>query len=118
MKPKKTDYAVIISLIILIFILQSLSSGSGTPRLKLISSGDAKYIPLHIDRDYLLEGGSDGVLIRVQDGRAKVVRSDCAAQICVNTGWIKNCGETAVCVPNEAAIYIECKTRGLDAESK
>lgn len=53
----------------------------------------------------LLEGG---MVIEVQDRRIRVRKSDCANQICVNSGWIAHPGAVIACVPNQ--VMIEIKT--------
>ncbi len=54
--------------------------------------------------------------IEVDHGRVRVVRSDCAKQICVHTGWISLPGEVIVCVPNKTLLEIPGnETSFLDA---
>lgn len=48
-------------------------------------------------------------IIEVEKGRARFKYADCPDKICVNTGWLENAGDTAVCLPNRAVVTIELK---------
>jgi hypothetical protein len=52
-------------------------------------------------------GGSYTETIRVEKGRIRFVKADCPDKICVNTGWLEEPGDTAVCLPNRAVVRIE-----------
>lgn len=52
-------------------------------------------------------GGSYTETIRVEKGRIRFVKADCPDKICVNTGWLEEPGDIAVCLPNRAVIRIE-----------
>jgi len=66
-------------------------------------------IPLSQAGDQIIslwEGYGVPAEIEIQDGRIRFVYVDCPDQICVNTGWIHQSGQSAVCLPNRAAIVI------------
>ncbi|MCR4401297.1 MAG: NusG domain II-containing protein [Firmicutes bacterium] len=46
-----------------------------------------------------------------EDGRARVLDSDCPDRVCVRTGWIDQPGETIVCLPNRVVVKIQGGTR-------
>lgn len=46
------------------------------------------------------------ITIEIKDKSARVVHSDCPDKICVNTGYISNITQTAVCLPNKAVLEI------------
>jgi hypothetical protein len=46
---------------------------------------------------------------------ARVAHSNCPANICVHTGWIKQGGETAICVPNKVLLEIKSEKGEYDA---
>ena len=45
--------------------------------------------------------------IKVEPHRIRFEKSDCPEQICVNTGWLSDYGDIAVCLPNKTVIAIE-----------
>ncbi len=70
-------------------------AGRPTHRMNLEQNGESP----------LLDGA---MVLEVQDGRIRVRKSDCANQICVNSGWIERPGAVIACVPNQ--VMIEIKT--------
>lgn len=46
-------------------------------------------------------------IIEVEKGRIRFKQADCPDKICVNTGWLNEPGEVAVCMPNRAVVKIE-----------
>lgn len=58
-----------------------------------------------------------GMTLEVGQGKARVLKSDCPEQICVNTGWISGAGQTIVCVPNRTVFRLLGK-EGPDAVSQ
>lgn len=46
-------------------------------------------------------------IVEVEKGRIRFKQADCPDKICVNTGWLKEAGEVAVCLPNRAVVKIE-----------
>lgn len=45
--------------------------------------------------------------IEIDGDRVRFLESDCPNQFCVNTGWISEPYQTAVCLPNRVMIRIE-----------
>jgi hypothetical protein len=52
-------------------------------------------------------GGKYHDIIVVEKGRIRFQKADCPDKICVNTGWLKKPGDTAVCLPNRVVVKIE-----------
>ncbi|MEG2858121.1 MAG: NusG domain II-containing protein, partial [Clostridia bacterium] len=48
----------------------------------------------------------DGAVIEVNNGRIRILESDCPDKICVKTGWISRGGQTIACVPLGIVITI------------
>ncbi|HNX93125.1 MAG TPA: NusG domain II-containing protein [Syntrophomonas sp.] len=46
-------------------------------------------------------------IIEVEKGRIRFKQADCPDKICVNTGWLEEPGDVAVCMPNRAVVKIE-----------
>ena len=44
--------------------------------------------------------------IQVFDGQARFINSPCPNKLCVHTGWIKQGGENATCLPNRVSLQI------------
>jgi hypothetical protein len=58
----------------------------------------------------------NGVEIEVKNGKAAFAESDCPDKICVNTGFIGNTGQSAVCLPNRLTLRIVGDSdNGVDA---
>jgi hypothetical protein len=73
---------------------------------RLSLAEDATYSPI------------DGVEIEVKNGKAAFAESDCPDKICVNTGFIGNTGQSAVCLPNRLTLRIvgsDDSDNGVDA---
>ena len=54
----------------------------------------------------VVHGAIGATVVRIQDGRVRVVQSDCREKICVNTGQVQKSGDTIVCVPNRVVVRI------------
>lgn len=54
----------------------------------------------------VVHGAIGTTVVRIQDGRVRVVQSDCREKICVNTGQVQKTGDTIVCVPNRVVVLI------------
>ena len=58
------------------------------------------------DETISLHNYGKNIQLEVKDGAIRFVSSDCPDKICVNTGFIKNEMQTAVCLPNKTAAMI------------
>lgn len=47
------------------------------------------------------------VYFQVEKGRVRFADSDCPDKICINTGWLSESGQTAVCMPNRVTLTID-----------
>ena len=65
-----------------------------------LKAQDGQYISLE-------EQYGKPVHFSVKDGRVRFVDVDCPDQICVNTGWISEEGQTAICMPNKVSLTID-----------
>jgi len=45
--------------------------------------------------------------VLVEKDRIRFKQADCPDKICVNTGWLEEPGDVAVCLPNRAVVKIE-----------
>lgn len=53
-------------------------------------------------------------VILVERGRIRFLEADCPDKICVNTGWLSEKGDMAVCIPNSTMIKIEGQSDKVD----
>ncbi len=111
-------------IIILIFLSFSIfiifkPYGDSGKKLLLVVEKDEFYIPF-VDGTYSLHGkvrdiyGKEHAVFKhmeyvIEKGSIRVIQSDCANKICVNTPAAKNCGEAVICAPNKTAFIINCK---------
>ena len=57
------------------------------------------------DRIFYIEMVPD-ILFEVRDGQIAFIKSDCADQICVRTGFLGRTGQMAACLPNGMIMFI------------
>ncbi|MGE4266220.1 MAG: NusG domain II-containing protein [Deferribacterales bacterium] len=114
MKKSKFDL-LIIAVLAAASLFFMLDVQSGEKRLYLIDKNTKEEIKLE-NRDISLDNGH--VIIQVTSEGARFLESDCPNKICIKQGWVKNCGDTAVCVPKHLALVMECKEQDYDAISQ
>lgn len=113
---KKWDIVLLIALLLLsllpegVFIL----SGSdrmleGTKAVVQVNGSVYKEIPLseHHGTDTFTIQTADGYnTVVVKDQKIGIIEADCPDKICVQEGFIRNLGETTVCLPHKVMIEI------------
>lgn len=63
------------------------------------------------------EGKIGKVLVEIDNGKARVIESNCKDKLCIKKSWLSNIGEYSICLPNE--VFIIIKGRGkLDGISE
>ncbi|MGN1411252.1 MAG: NusG domain II-containing protein [Oscillospiraceae bacterium] len=48
----------------------------------------------------------EGVTFQIHDNKIRFLENDCKNQVCVNTGYISQVGDVAVCLPKKVSIEI------------
>lgn len=113
---KKWDIVLLIALLLLsllpegVFIL----SGSdrmleGTKAVVQVNGSVYKEIPLseHHGTDTFTIQTADGYnTVVVKDQKIGIIEADCPDKICIQEGFIRNSGETTVCLPHKVMIEI------------
>ncbi|OGJ90899.1 MAG: hypothetical protein A2268_09660 [Candidatus Raymondbacteria bacterium RifOxyA12_full_50_37] len=61
---------------------------------------------------------SGTIIFETSERGVRVVQSSCRNKTCINRGYIKNPGESIVCVPNHCMAIIESKKKVFDAISE
>lgn len=64
-------------------------------------------LPVGQSKTYSLQRWGIDMELELSPGMARVMHSDCPDKICVNTGWLSESGQTAVCMPNRVTITID-----------
>lgn len=118
MKIKPLDIIVIAILFAVPIYFALKSDSGGEKHLYLIHDGIKKELKFQNSIINLEETTGHKITIEIKDSKARILESDCPNKICIKTGWIDSCGQSAVCVPNKTAVSIECKESLFDAESK
>ena len=114
MKKNRLD-AIFIGLLICGCIYFMFRGTNGEKKLYLVNNNIKSEI--EIKKGTLnLENGN--VIIEVSDEGARFLESNCPNKICIKQGWVKDCGDTTVCVPKHIALVMECREQDYDAISQ
>ncbi len=108
----KTDIFVI-SLLLAVCLLPIFGNKTINKDKTLLLLIDNRIYELPFKRQILNLKKEYGVnmVVEIDTDRARIIESDCPQQICVKYGWVEECGEMSVCVPNKTAIQIKCEQR-------
>lgn len=60
---------------------------------------------LAADREIVVEGRYRNT-VQIQNGRVRIVDSDCPGRDCVKSGWHKDHGHSIVCLPNRLELRL------------
>lgn len=66
---------------------------------------------LSVDREIPVEGRYQNT-VRIQNGQAAIIHSNCPGQDCVKSGWRQGARQSIVCLPNR----LELRLVGADSE--
>lgn len=101
------DFVIVLIIALIAAALYfAFNMGVGGTSAEILADNKAvKRLDLSQDGEYTLEG-YEGVVFTVKDGAAAFTVSDCPDKICVRTGFIKNKGQSAVCLPNKLTLRI------------
>ena len=81
-----------------------LVDGQRFARLNLFNDQDLE-VPGHLGHSH----------IQVREGQVRFVDSACPNKQCVHTGWLKQSGEVAVCLPNKVSVQVLADDPRFDA---
>ncbi len=110
LKFQKGDWiAVAIVLFLTFFLMVAFRSAVRDQTADLLfvfQNGELiRELPLSEDCDYTV-GGEYQNRIRIREGKAKIVWSDCPGGDCVHSGAIGGGGQSIVCLPNRVELRI------------
>ena len=103
--------AVVIALVVgaALLLLLAVTLGAGNSqnlRVEVWQNGiKIREQALSADAEWTVQGDYTNV-IRIRDGKAAIVESDCPGADCVHTGWIGRRGRSIVCLPNRLEVRI------------
>lgn len=104
---KATRYDFILAGIILLLSATSVMSlkGTGQDGGKALVHRDGKLIQEYsLDQKKVIK--LEDMVMEINEGRIRVIDSDCPNKICVNAGWASTPAQTIVCAPNKVLIEI------------
>ncbi|AEI15070.1 protein of unknown function DUF1312 [Flexistipes sinusarabici DSM 4947] len=118
--PTKADLFVILFLIAACLYPVMAKDGSTGKKSLFLLIGQKQYeIPFEDGIIDLNSKYNVNMILEIKDKKARFIKSDCPDKLCIKYGWVNNCGEMAVCVPNKAAVQIKCEKEGnIDAISR
>jgi hypothetical protein len=58
--------------------------------------------------------GGEYNVIRVDEGKIRIIDADCPDKLCVKTGWIKEPGQSIICLPHKLIITIQGGSKEID----
>lgn len=58
------------------------------------------------EREQIHLEDDNNVIIEVETGRIRFLNSDCRDNICINTGWLSQEGQNAVCLPARTVVSV------------
>ena len=94
----------VLAIILSVFIVVSLTREPGAVARVSVDGRVVAEYPLSVDCEYLLNGGTNLLVIR--DGVAYMKHAECPDRLCVNQGKKSLSGERIVCLPNRVMIEI------------
>ena len=53
-------------------------------------------------------------IIRIENGRIRIIDADCPDKLCVKTGWITESGQSVICLPHKLIIKIQGGSKEID----
>ncbi len=111
----RLDIIVICAVLLLslsVLLLVSLTRTDGSYAVLEINGEAVAEYPLSVDATYILNGGTNTLVIK--NGKARLIDSDCPDHTCERVGEVWYSGESIVCLPNKLAIRITGGPSGVD----
>ena len=71
-----------------------------------VADMDPTVTPLTPDRHVQLAGPIGESIIEIRAGQARFLDSPCPGKVCVHSGWLREAGQLAACLPNRISIQL------------
>ena len=81
-------------------------AGSGVAVIRVNGEIEGTY-PLSEDREISINGGTN--ILRIRNGKAKMIEADCPDQLCVNQRAVSADNESIICLPNKVIVEIQSR---------
>lgn len=81
-------------------------AGHGTEVSIWVAGEERHRLPLNEDRLLDVTGAIGISTVEVRDGRVRVLKSPGPYQVCMRAGWLRDSGESAVCLPNQVVVQV------------
>ena len=91
---------------VLLWLRGTAASAPGRTALLTFSDGTSHRLSLQKDGTFTFTDGALPVHIRIAEGRACFIDSECPDHICEEFGWLSESGQTAICIPAGAWLQI------------
>lgn len=114
---KLTDFVVISIVLFVSFVPFLVKNNAGEKKFYLFIEDNRILLPVENGIIDLKKYGKN-ILIEIKDEKMRFVESDCYDKICIKMGFVADCGDSAVCLPNKTAIQVECGENEFDAISR
>ncbi len=77
--------------------------------VEIVSPSGKKIIKMVAGRHRILKirGKIGYTVVEINGTAVRFVDSPCPRKLCIKRGWIRNYGESIICMPNQVAAYIE-----------
>ncbi len=70
------------------------------------TEGFYQVLPLDADATVTVASSYGTNVVEVAQGRVRCSESDCANQVCVDTGWVASVGQMVVCLPHRLTVEV------------
>lgn len=105
-------FAAIGVLIILSVLIPKIKS-TGEKYALVTVDGEAVYREkLSVDNEITLD---NGIRIKIENGEAYFLESNCKDKTCIKSGKLKNTGDVAACLPNKTVLTVKGEKSAFDA---
>jgi hypothetical protein len=99
---------VVLALCTIALLYRHLWTDQGTANGLRIQVADAAatVTTLATDRHIQVAGPLGDSTIEIRAGKARFLSSPCPGQVCVHSGWLREAGHLAACLPNRISIQL------------
>jgi hypothetical protein len=77
--------------------------------------GEQLRISMQENHHYAIAGRLGKSQLEVSDGKIRFIQSPCSQHLCIHTGWLKESGEAAACLPNGISLVLHSDARRYDS---
>lgn len=102
-------FVTMLAVLIGVLFLMKTGSDKGNTVAVYLEGKKVQEISLYEDREIVIENSYTNKL-RIKNGKAAIIESDCPGMDCVHSGWIGENGRSLICLPNRVEIRIEGET--------